>query len=114
MEKEYIFPLNYKEKEKFLGVIEYRVLVVLIAFGVGNFWLLKTIDIDMVLKVIFFVTIMIFLSILILVGINGENMLDFLCFVFKFVMRNKVYVYRKTEEKEKDKICISLLKHGSQ
>ncbi len=113
MEKEFVFPLNYKEKEKFLGIIEYRVLAVLIAFGVGVFFLLKNINIELVLKVILFITVMVFFSILILIGINGENMLDFLWFVFKFVVRDKVYVYRKTEEKEKEKKCIGLLKRGS-
>ena len=111
-EKEFIFPLNYKKKEKFLGFIDYRTLGLIIFLGFIVFSVLKNIEIGMVIKVSVFITVVGFFSVLILVGVNGENMLDFLYFVMKYFIREKVYVYRKTEDKEVNDICRNLLKRG--
>lgn len=112
MEKEFIFPLNYKEKEKFLGIVEYKVLVAIAVIGVITFFTLKYLELELSYKIVIFVVITGFFAVLILVGVNGENMLDFSYFMFKFLIRERVYVYRKTEEREKKRICESRLKRG--
>ena len=110
-EKEFIFPMNYKKKEKFLGIVDYKCIFVISILALGVFFLLKNLNIEVILKVSIFIVVVGFFSILILVGVNGENMVDFLYFVLKYLTSEKIYVFRKTEEKRRN-ICESLLKRG--
>ena len=114
MEKdiEFVFPMNYKEKEKFLGFIDYRTLSVLGGIGVILFLILRTIKMTLVIKISIFVSIILFFAIIILIGVNGENMLDFMYFSIKFLIRPRVYVYRKFDEKERSNLCKKRLSHG--
>lgn len=112
MLKEFIFPMNYKKKEKFLGFIDYKTLTVIGIISVVCWLLLKKFELKLTVKIGVFITIVGFFSILILIGVNGENMLDFLYFMGKYLIHEKVYVYRKDEEKEVNK-CEKLLKRGS-
>ena len=63
-------------------------------------------------KVTIFIITVGFLAILLIVGVNGESMLDFLWFMFKYFIRERTYVYRKTEEEVG--VCENLLKRISQ
>lgn len=109
--KEFIFPMNYKKKEKFLGFIDYKCLAIIGSLAFFMFLLLKNISLDITVKVVLFIIVVGFFSILILFGVNGENMLNFLYFVFKYLIKEKVYVYRKVDN-ERRSICESLLSHG--
>ena len=111
-EKEFIFPMNYKKKEKFLGFIDYKTLGVIGVVGFVTFSILRRIEIGIAVRVSIFIIAVGFFSILMLIGVNGESMLDFLYFIMKYLMKEKVYVYRKTEEKEVYNKCESLLKRG--
>ena len=99
-EIQFIFPMNYKEKEKFLGFIEYRTLIVLGVIGAILFLILKGVEINLIAKVSIFVSIILFFGVVILIGVNGENMLDFMYFAIKFLANSRVYVYRKFDDKE--------------
>ena len=113
-EKEFVFPMNYKNKEKFLGFIDYKVLGVIGAMAIIVFGVLNKINLSLIIKVCVFITIVGCFSIFVIVGVNGENMVDFLYFVGKYVAKEKVYVYRKVDERKEVKSCISQLKRGSQ
>jgi len=99
--KKYIFPMNYKRKEKFLGVIDYKVLMVSVVIGGVVFYLLKNIAIDIIYKIVLFIFFAGIPIVFILVGANGENMIDFMCFVLKYFIKERVYVYKKVEEEDK-------------
>lgn len=92
--------MNYKKREKFLGVVEYKNLFVILGIGVLIFEILKCFQIETGVKVAIFVMLLFFCSLIILIGINGENMLDFLYFALKFYTKAKVYLYRKTAKEE--------------
>ena len=99
--KKYIFPINYKRKEKFLGVIDYKVLIVICVIGGVIFYILKNIKIDIIYKIVLFIFLAGIPIIFILVGANGENMIDFMYFVLKYFIKDRVYVYKKVEEEDK-------------
>ena len=101
-EREFIFPMNYKKKEMFLGFIDYKTLTVIGIFSGIMFFILKNITADITIKISLFIIVVGFFSILILVGVNGENMLEFLYFVGKYLINEKIYLYRKTEERRKN------------
>lgn len=113
-EKEFIFPMNYKSKEKFLGFIDYKVLGVIGGVAIIVFFILNKINLSLIAKVCVFITIVGCFSIFIIVGVNGENMVDFLYFVVKYVVKEKIYVYRKVDERKEVEECINQLKCGSQ
>jgi len=93
--------MNYKRKEKFLGVIDYKVLITSVIIGGTVFYILKNIKIDIIYKIILFIAFAGIPIIFILVGANGENMIDFMYFVLKYFIKDRVYVYKKVEEEDK-------------
>lgn len=96
-EKTYYFPENYNKKEKFLGIVEYKLLIVVGVLCTIVFYTLKYIELNIKLKVCLFMIFSGFPSIFVLIGVNGENMVDFIKYMFKFFIKEKIYVYRKTE-----------------
>lgn len=97
-ERYFVFPMNYNKKESFLGFIDYRALVLIGVTAFIIFSLLKLIDLNLKVKVCIFIIFCGMPVILLLIGINGENMVDFLKYVFRFLVKDKVYVYRKSED----------------
>ena len=97
-EKVYYFPENYDKKEKFLGIIDYKLLIIIGIICVIVFYTLKYIEVNIKIKICLFIVLAGFPSIFILIGVNGENMADFIKYMFKFLIREKVYLYRKTED----------------
>lgn len=98
-EKVYFFPQNYNKKEKFLGVFDYRAIFIIGILGSCAFYLLKAIEINIKIKVCIFLIFTLFPAIFMFVGINGENMMDIMKYAIKFFIKERVYVYRKTEDK---------------
>lgn len=98
-EKIYYFPENYNKKEKFLGIVDYRLVIVIGIIGIIVFYTLKYIELGIKIKVSLFIVLTGLPAIIILIGVNGENMIDFFKYILKFLIRPKVYVYRKTEGK---------------
>ena len=87
----------------------YKIIVAIFMFSFIVFCVLKNIGISLVTKVTVFIVIVGFFSILIIVGVNGENMLDFLWFMTKYLIKERVYVYRKTDDERRNGICTNLL-----
>lgn len=109
--KEFIFPLNYKNKEKFLGVIDYKILITIAIFAFIMFSILKNTNMSLIVDVTIFIVVVGFFSIFLVVGVNGENMLDFLWYMVRYFIRERVYVYRKLSGEEGNKKCENLLEH---
>lgn len=109
-EKIYFFPENYNKKEKFLGIIDYKTLIIVTIICLIVFYTLKYIVMNIKLKIALFIVLAGFPTIIILIGINGENMVDFIKYILKFFISPRVYVYRKTEE-ENEKIYKKLVSY---
>lgn len=108
--KQYIFPLNYKRKEKFLGIIDYKVVIFIVILSAIILFIIKNININISLKIFIFIFFVGVPSIFVLVGINGENMIDFLYFIIKYLLKGKVFVYMTEEEESTyDKIYKKLV-----
>ena len=94
MKDKYLFPLNYKYSAKFLGIIEYKVLLPIAIFlGVITLILYS-------LRIDFFVSIGVIIllglpPILILsVSIKGQAPLPYFKAIIKFYLKNKVYIFK--------------------
>lgn len=94
-EKYFIFPMNYNKKENFLGFIDYRALILIGIIAFTLFSVLRYPEINLKVKVCIFIVFTGIPVILLLIGINGENMMDIVKYMFKYLIKDKIYVYRK-------------------
>ena len=97
--KYFIFPANYKQKEKFLGILEYKTLIIIGIWGGLLFYLLKLFSWAWLVKLYVFFFLFGIPAIFLLVGFNGENMLDVTVYLVKYMLSSKAYVYQKTERR---------------
>ena len=98
IKKQYFFPMNYKHKEKFLGFIDYKNLVFIAVLSILVFIIIKNLYIEILWKIVLFITTVGIPAVFVLVGVNGENMLDFIWSILKYLYRGRVYVYKKEED----------------
>ena len=66
--------------------------------GVTSFLLVRNLEIRILNKIIICIVLAGVPSVFMLVGVNGENMFDFMRFALKYSLKDKVYVYKKVEE----------------
>lgn len=90
----FIFPQNYNFKNKLFGVIEYSTIILnliwdLFVFFFINF--LNNLNIKIFLFVIFCFPILLFSF----SGFNGENILYVIKYVFRFLIKQKLYLFYK-------------------
>ena len=97
--KQYIFPANYNRKEKLLGMIEYKTLIVIGGWGGILLYLLKLFSWNWVIKLYIFLLLFGVPAIFLLIGFNGENMLDIMMYIIKYLIAPKAYVYQKRERR---------------
>lgn len=97
--KQYIFPANYNRKEKLLGMIEYKTLIVIGGWGGILLYLLKLFSWNWVIKLYIFLLLFGIPSIFLLIGFNGENMVDVMVYLIKYLIAPKAYVYQKKERR---------------
>lgn len=91
----FIFPQNYHFKNKILGVIDYTSAFVniiwdLFVFIIVNF-IFKSLSIKISIIIIFCFPLLLFSFI----GFNGENIVNVVCYMSKFIFRQKLYFYSK-------------------
>ena len=95
--RQYIFPANYNRKEKFLGMMEYKTMIVIGAWGGLLFYLLKLFSWSWLIKLYVFLFFFGIPAIFLLIGFNGENMVDVAVYLVKYLVSPKAYVYQKKE-----------------
>lgn len=91
----FIFPQNYNFANKIFGVIDYttaiiNILWIFLVFLILNF-LFNSISIKIFLGIIFCLPLLL----LSFVGLNGENILYVFSYMFKFIFRQKLFLYNK-------------------
>lgn len=91
----FIIPQNYNFSKKFLGIISYQSIVIniiwsgLIFIFVDSF--IKILNIRIFIFTIFTMPMFIFS----IVGLGGENLLNVMIYVFKYIIKQKIYFYDK-------------------
>lgn len=91
----FIFPQNYHFKNKILGVIDYTTAFVnLIWYGFA-FLLVNLLFHGLEIKIFVFILLCFPLLLFSFSGFHGENMITVLRYIFKFIVRQKLYFYSK-------------------
>lgn len=92
--KKYIFPLNYKYSAKFLGIIDYQVLLPLSVYAVIIIAILYIIKIDFF--VCFGIFIFLFLPpfLILSIGVHNQPTLSYFRAVFRYYKNSKFYLFK--------------------
>lgn len=91
----FIFPQNYKFRTKIFGLMDYQTAIFtaiwlgLVFIAVNVF--LKNINIKIFLFIIFSFPMLLFS----VIGVNGENMVNVLIYIIKFLAKPKLLFYSK-------------------
>ena len=93
--KKYIFPTNYKYSSKFLGIIEYRVLLPISIYASIIFFILYLLKIEFFFGTGIFIVLVGTPLILLSIGIQGEQVVPFLISMYKFKKNAKIYLYTR-------------------
>jgi hypothetical protein len=91
----FIFPQNYNFKNKILGIIDYTTLIFNIIWIALIVFLLNIIFNNLNIKIFFTIIFCFPIIILSLIGFNGENILYVFSYMFKYIFKQKLYLYNK-------------------
>ena len=91
----FIFPQNYNFKNKILGIIDYATLIFNIIWIALIVFLLNIIFNNLNIKIFFTIIFCFPIIILSLIGFNGENILYVFSYMFKYIFKQKLYLYNK-------------------
>lgn len=94
----FIFPQNYHFKNKILGFIDYSVAIINIIWALLIGFILHLLIHDINLKIMLFILFCFPLFLLSISGIHGENMIYLFIYVFKFIFKQKIFLYSKTNK----------------
>lgn len=93
--KTYFFPINYDYSLKWFGLIEYRLLIPLLIFGVIIIAILSLIDISLFQKIGIFITIFIPVLLILNTSFNYEPSYIFLYCVILHKINSKKYTFKQ-------------------
>ena len=93
--RKFLFPTNYKYANKFLGIVEYRVLLPVSIYAGIIFLILYLLKLDFFWSAGIFIVLVGPPTILLSIGIQGERVAPFLISIYKFKKNSKIYLYFK-------------------
>lgn len=94
----FIFPQNYTFKNKIFGFIDYSVAIVNIIWAVIIGLFLHIFIQNISIKIIVFIIFCFPVFLLSVSGIQGENIIYVFFYIFKFLFKQKLFFYTKTNK----------------
>lgn len=91
----FVFPQNYSLNTKLLGIIDYSSAIVDVVWGILIFLLINLFLKRLMYKIFTFIIFVFPVVIFSIVGVEGENLLYFLLYIFKYMFKQKLYLYDK-------------------
>lgn len=91
----FIFPQNYNLNTKILGIIEYSAAIVDVLWAGLVFLIINLFFKSLSIKIFSFIILVFPVVIFSIVGVNGENLIYFMIYMFKYFFRQKLYLYEK-------------------
>ncbi len=85
--------LNYKRNNKWLGIIDYKTLSIILGIAATIVTILSKIQIDMIYKIYCFLFVIIPISGIILINLNNENAIESVAIILKYIFSKKKHVY---------------------
>ena len=91
----FVFPQNYNFKNKLFGIIDYSTVFLNLVWDIFIFALSNVIFSSWTIKIFVIVIFCFPLLLLSFIGFNGENILYVCYYLIKFVLKPKLYLYKK-------------------
>ncbi len=91
----FIFPQNYTFNTKFLGIIDYSSIFLNFIWWLIIFIITKIFNFKLLLTIIFFIITCLPILLISLFGVNQENIVYIMKYVFIFFKKPKIYLYKK-------------------
>lgn len=91
----FIFPQNYNFNTKLLGIVDYPTAIINLLLWIIIFFILKILNITFIIKISIFIIICLPFLLISILGLNNENLLYVLSYLFKYLKSKKLYLYTK-------------------
>lgn len=91
----FIFPQNYNFKNKLFGVLDYNTVIANIVWALVIFISINIFIQNLNIKIFLFIILCFPFLLLSIFGFNGENILYVFSYIFKFLIKQKIYFYNK-------------------
>ena len=91
----FIFPQNYNLKSKIFGFIDYSSAIFDVLWGTMMFGIINSLFNSINVKVFLFIILVLPVTIFSIVGINGENIIYYMSYIFKYIFSQKLLLYDK-------------------
>ena len=91
----FIFPQNYKMKTKILGIIDYQTAIFNVIWAGLIFFIINELFNNLNIKIFLFIIFVFPVLIFSIVGINGEDMINVIIYMSKFIIKPKLLFYNK-------------------
>lgn len=91
----FIFPQNYNFSSKILGMIDYGTAILNIIWGIIVFGIINIFSISLTVKIFIFIILVFPIFLISIVGFYGENIIFVFSYLFKYLLRPKVLLYKK-------------------
>ena len=92
----FIIPQNYNFNKKLFGIINYSTLILDIIWGGSIFIILDLIVKKINIKIFLFIIFTLPVFIVSIVGVSGENLINVIIYISKFLFRQKIFFYNKS------------------
>ena len=89
----FVFPQNYNLNTKILGILDYSAAIVDVVWGALMFLIINFFLKGLTYKIFAFIILVFPVVIFSIVGVEGENLLYFLMYVLKYMVKQKLYFY---------------------
>lgn len=94
----FIFPKNYDFKSKLLGIIDYSTAILDLIIGILIYLLVNLIFENINLKIYVFTSLFFPVLLISILGINKENIISIVIYMFKFLKNQNIYLYKKNNK----------------
>lgn len=91
----FIFPKNYKYRLKIFGFIDYITGVIDLIIGIIMYLLLNLIVNNIEIRIYIFISLYFPIILFSVLGIGNENIINVVRYMFKYIIKQKVYLYGK-------------------
>ena len=91
----FIIPQNYNFKNKILGIIDYSTAFLNIFWYICVFAILHLLFNDWNIRIFLLISLCFPITLFSIVGFNGEPIVYVFKYVFKYILRPKLYLYKK-------------------
>ena len=91
----FIFPQNYRFKNKLFGIIDYSSLILNIIWDIFIYFFINLIFKSLNIKIFLFIIFCLPILLFSIIGFNHENIIYIFTYILKYVKKQKLYFYDK-------------------